>query len=146
MIIDTLIYINSSLISVDEETFKKFYAILNSLPKDEQSAKTYNNPNGTFMKLFYNQKNNCIDVLSSTSNSEGEAVIINKIAEIRWLYSNGNNILDFHFNCFESVSVREDGYYYNNSSGLFGLMNNLLKDDIFKIKPPYKTYPAYFDK
>lgn len=44
MIIDTLIYINSSLISVDEETFKKFYAILNSLPKDEQSAKTYNNP------------------------------------------------------------------------------------------------------
>jgi len=86
------------------------------------------------LKLYHNQKSNSIDVFYGGTTHIGTFTEPMKFGKISTGF-NGHNVLDFYFDFSVSISIKEDGsYYYNDHSGFFNLMNNLLEDNIFKIK------------
>lgn len=131
--LETNITISSCQVVVTHNTFEKFEELMHSLPKKASNAATFENTNGSFIKLYHNQKFNYIDVYYGGITQEGENIEPMEFGKVMNIF-NGYNVLEFCFNFAESISVREDGYYYNDYSGFFRLMNNLLEDDIFKIK------------
>lgn len=131
--LETNITISSCQVVVTHNTFEKFDELMRSLPKKVSNAATFENTNGSFIKLYHNQKYNSIDIYYGGITQEGENIAPMKFGKVMNAF-NGYNVLEFYFNFAESISVREDGYYYNDYSGFFNLMNNLLEDNIFKIK------------
>lgn len=132
--IENKIDITSANVVVNHNTFEKFNELMNSLPKKISNAATFENTNGSFIKLFHNQKSNSIDVYYGGITQQGVNIEPMKFGKIETGF-NGYNVLVFYFNFAESISFKEDGcYYYNDYSGFFRLMNNLLEDNIFKIK------------
>lgn len=132
--IETSIDINSNAVAVNHNTFERFMNLMNSLPKKVSEAATFNNTNGSFIKLYHNQKSNSIDVFYGGTTHIGTFTEPMKFGKISTGF-NGHNVLDFYFDFSVSISIKEDGsYYYNDHSGFFNLMNNLLEDNIFKIK------------
>ena len=130
--LETNITISSCQVVVNHNTFEKFTELMNSLPKKVSNAATFDNTNGSFIKLYHNQNTNSVDILYGGITKNGVNIEPTKFGKITTQF-NGYNVLLFQFNCNESISVREDGYYYNDHSGFFNLINNLLDDRIFKI-------------
>lgn len=131
--LETNITISSCQVVVTHNTFEKFEELMHSLPKKVSNAATFENTNGSFIKLYHNQKYNSIDIYYGGITQEGENIEPMEFGKVMNIF-NGYNVLEICFNFAESISVREDGYYYNDYSGFFNLMNNLLEDNIFKIK------------
>ena len=133
--LETNILINSCQVVVNHNTFEKFTELMNSLPKKPSEAAIFNNPNGTFIKLYHSKRFNTINVIYGREIQNGPLGDPSaKFGKITTGF-NGYNVIEFYFNFGIGISFREDGgYYYNDYSGFFNLMNNLLEDDIFKIK------------
>lgn len=127
------ITISSCQVVVSHNTFEKFDELMHSLPKKVSNAATFENTNGSFIKLCHDPKFNNIDIYYGGITQEGVNIEPMKFGKVTNAF-NGHNVLEFYFNFAETISVREDGYYYNDYSGVFRLMNNLLEENIFKIK------------
>lgn len=132
--LETNITISSCQVVVTHNTFEKFDELMNSLPKKASEAAIFNNPNGTFIKLYHNKRFNTINVIYGRAIQNGllddpEA----KFGKIAAGF-NGYNVIEFYFNFPIAISIKEDGYCYDDYTGFFNLMNNLLEDNIFKIK------------
>ena len=132
--IETQLIINTSRVVVDDKTAERFNELRDSLPKEESSAKIFIGPNESRIKLYHNQETNRIVVLYELSTIKEDTKDSVKIAGIDNTVFGGNNILEFYFNFGISISFKEDGYCYDDYTGFFNLMNNLLEDNIFKIK------------
>lgn len=132
--LETNILINSCQVVVNHNTFEKFTELMNSLPKKPSEAAIFNNPNGTFIKLYHSKRFNTINVIYGRVIQNG--LLGDPSAKFGKIASgfNGYNVIEFYFNFGMSISFKEDGYCYDDYTGFFNLMNNLLEDNIFKIK------------
>lgn len=63
--LETNITISSCQVVVTHNTFEKFDELMNSLPKKPSEAAIFNNPNGTSIKLYHNQRYNTINIIYS---------------------------------------------------------------------------------
>ena len=127
---ETNININYLKVAVKDKTFEKFNELMDSLPKEESKAKFFDNQNNSYIELYHNQETNRIVVLYgyATKRYIGKPF---KIAEIKRL--SDKNILGFYFNYTQYLIIKGNDHYYKDLYRLLGLMNKLLKDEIFKI-------------
>lgn len=133
--LETNILINSCQVAVKHDTFEKFTELMNSLPKKPSEAAIFNNPNGTFIKLYHSKRFNTINIIYSRMIQND--LLDDPEAKFGKIISgfNGYNVIEFYFNFPIAISFKEDGgYCYDDYTGFFNLMNNLLEDNIFKIK------------
>ena len=133
--LETNITISSCQVVVTHNTFEKFDELMNSLPKKPSEAAIFNNPNGTFIKLYRSKRFNTINVIYGRVIQNG--ILGDPSAKFGKIVAgfNGYNVIEFYFNFPIAISFKEDGgYCYDDYTGFFNLMNNLLEDNIFKIK------------
>lgn len=132
--LETNITISSCQVVVTHNTFEKFDELMNSLPKKASEAAIFNNANGTSIKLYHNQRYNTINIIYSRAIQNG--LLGDPSAKFGKITTgfNGYNVIEFYFNFPIAISIKEDGYCYDDYTGFFNLMNNLLEDNIFKIK------------
>lgn len=131
--LQTIIKINDPMMVVNDETFKKYHELRDSLPKDTTSAKSFNG--GSLIKLYHDQETDSIGVILIVADLNGD---MNKPCEFARISPEftitGLNVLGFHFTAPQGLTLMENEYHYNDYYGFYKLMNELLEDNIFKIR------------
>ena len=109
--LETNILINSCQVAVKHDTFEKFTELMNSLPKKPSEAAIFNNPNGTFIKLYHNKRFNTINVIYGRAIQNG--LLGDPSAKFGKIASgfNGYNVIEFYFNFAMSISYKEESVY-----------------------------------
>ena len=122
-------------VAISSEMFNNYKSFVKSLGNSLDSGKYIltNEEIGIFYIMYYNINSRSIKIFRGTGSDPYSPISnISYYGSIKVLAAN-HHVLEFNFKQNEYIVAKADGYYYQDYSGFFRMMNGII-GEVFKVE------------